>query len=115
MSALCPCCQHPGTPGQCPRSHVLHWLPTKGSSPFQLGETVAPSSALFPTWGISATCSCCIMVPKTWTDFQSPLPGLQLPAPAGMAESGCCGISMAVTERGWHPGQAQVANPGGEA
>lgn len=41
MSALCPCCQHPGTPGQCPRSHVLHWLLTKGSSPFQLGETVA--------------------------------------------------------------------------
>lgn len=40
-SAPSPCCRHPGTPGQCRRSHVLHLLPTKGFNPFQPGETSA--------------------------------------------------------------------------
>lgn len=72
------------------------------------------SQLCFESWtrGISATCRCCTVVPKTWSGShsQSTVPGLQLLALAGMAECGCCGIPVAVKEWGWHPGQTQVAN-----
>lgn len=69
----------------------------------------------FRTWGTSATCRCCTVAPKTWSDSlsQSPFPGVQLLAPAGMAEQGCCGIPTAAVERGWHPGQSQAGDTGG--
>lgn len=87
----------------------------KGIQALPAGRNCCIPSSEFWTRGISATCRCCTVVPKTQSDSHSPLPGLQLLALAGMAQCGCCGIPTAVVEQGGHPGQTQVTNTGVEA